>query len=72
MTVLIGDIKAPAKCIDCGKQRTNEPDYSPIQAVLRLPLGWYSGDDGEFCPDDIAKIMNMGNRPGPKHEAWKS
>jgi hypothetical protein len=32
-------------------------DYNPIQVVTGKPLGWYSGDDGEICPEDIAKLI---------------
>lgn len=58
-------------CSDCGKTRTNEPDYTFIQPITGQPLGWYSGDDGEFCPDDIAKLMNMGNRTD-QYVGWKA
>jgi len=46
----------------CTTNRTDEPDYSPIQAMTGQPLGWYSGDDGEFCPKHIAGLMALGNR----------
>lgn len=46
----------------CETHRTTEPEYSAIQAMTGQPLGWYSGDDGEFCPKHIAELMAMGNR----------
>jgi hypothetical protein len=26
-------------------------DYNPLQVITGQPLGWYSGDDGEVCPE---------------------
>lgn len=50
-------------CSICGKPRTPDvPSYTPIQAMTGQPLGWYSGDDGEICPKDIAELMGVGNR----------
>lgn len=49
-------------CSQCKKVRTTEPDYTPVQPVMGQPLGWYSGDDGEICPDDMVKLMELGNR----------
>ena len=51
------------KCDLCGKVRTNEPDYDIIQPIMGHPLGWYYREnDADLCPDDIAKLMNKGNR----------
>lgn len=50
-----------ATCDDCGKTRTDEPDYSPMQLLLGQPVGWYSGDDGELCPADMQKLFNRAN-----------
>lgn len=58
-------------CDDCGKTRTNEPEYSALQALTGQPLGWYSGDDGEICPADMAKLMNMSNRT-TRYEGWSA
>lgn len=45
-------------CTVCGRERTPADfDYNPLQVVLCLPLGWYSGDDGEVCGPDMEKIM---------------
>jgi hypothetical protein len=51
------------KCIDCGRERTIQDayDYSPLQVVTGQPLGWYSGPDGEICPEDMAKMMGRAN-----------
>lgn len=47
------------KCGACGRERTlnDVNDYSPLQAITGAPLGWYSGDDGEICPQDMTKMM---------------
>ena len=49
-------------CEVCGRERTLQDayDYDPIQAVLRIPLGWYSADDGEICPECMSRIMGGG------------
>ena len=51
------------KCSVCGRERTlaDANDYNPIQAITGAPLGWYSGDDGEICPEDFTKLMRLGN-----------
>lgn len=43
----------------CQRERTLEDayDYNPIQVITNKPLGWYSGDDGEVCPQCMAKIL---------------
>lgn len=51
------------ECGICGKTRTDEPDYSPIQVITHGVLGWYSTDsEGGICPEHIAALMNEGNR----------
>lgn len=55
------------KCIVCGRERTlggvgsehpmDAYDYNPLQVVTNSSLGWYSGDDGEMCPEDITKTL---------------
>lgn len=52
------------KCVEdgCEVVRTDEPEYSFLQPALGKPLGWYSGDDGEFCPRHIAGMLALGNR----------
>lgn len=55
----IGEDKS--ECIICGKIRTTEPDYDPIQVVLHQPYGWYSGKDEEICPEDFTTLMSLGN-----------
>jgi hypothetical protein len=52
------------KCSLCGRERTvyDLNDYNPLQAIMGAPLGWYSGDDGELCPEDMEKTMRQANR----------
>lgn len=51
------------KCDRCARRRgLDDPDYSPAQAMFGQPLGWYSGDDGEFCGECLEAII----RPGTK------
>jgi hypothetical protein len=49
------------KCSLCRRDRTIHGmaayDYNPIQAITGAALGWYSGDDGELCPECMAKSM---------------
>jgi hypothetical protein len=49
------------KCSLCRRDRTihgmDAYDYNPIQAITGAALGWYSGDDGELCPECMAKSM---------------
>lgn len=52
----------PVKCHDCGTERTpKDVDYTPVQAIFGQQLGWYSGDDGEFCGPCITAIMRTAN-----------
>lgn len=60
-----GSIPTVPTCSLCGRKRTiadpahpmDAYDYSPMQAITGQPLGWYSGDDGEICPEDMTKMM---------------
>ena len=47
------------KCVVCGRERTLDDanDYNPLQVVTGRPLGWYSADDGEICPEDMERTM---------------
>lgn len=47
------------KCSVCGRERTlaDAYDYHPIQVVTGRPLGWYSGSDGEICPEDMTEML---------------
>jgi hypothetical protein len=53
------------KCQICKRERTagegehpmDSYDYSPLQVVTGKPLGWYSGEDGEICPEDMTKML---------------
>ena len=49
-------------CVMCGRQRTLQDayDYNPLQAITGQPFGWYSGDDGEICPEDMEKTIRGG------------
>ena len=51
-----------AICDDCGKRRTDEKEYSPMQVVLWQPLGWYSGSDGEMCTECFTRMIERANR----------
>ena len=46
-------------CSACGRERTlnDAYDYNPIQVMTGQSLGWYSGDDGEVCPEDMTKML---------------
>ena len=47
------------KCSSCSRPRTiaDAYDYNPLQVVTGQPLGWYSGDDGEVCPECMTRIV---------------
>lgn len=47
-------------CSLCRRERTIADcyDYNPLQVVTGSPVGWYSGDDGEVCPQCMAKTLN--------------
>lgn len=49
----------PQKCDLCQRERTirDAYDYNPLQVLSGQPLGWYSGDDGEICPECMTRIM---------------
>lgn len=50
-------------CDQCGKVRTDEPDYSPVQVITHGVLGWFSSEHkGDLCPEHMAALMNEGNR----------
>lgn len=52
-------------CSMCRRERTlgdsehpmDSYDYSPMQMLTGQPLGWYSGDDGEVCPECMTKTL---------------
>jgi hypothetical protein len=58
------EIKVPV-CGLCKRKRTGaDPahpmdsyDYNPMQVMMNQPLGWYSGDDGEMCPECMQKAL---------------
>lgn len=53
------------KCGRCSRERTmgtseypmDSYDYSPLQVVTGQPLGWYSADDGEVCPECMTEMI---------------
>lgn len=52
----------PPKCGMCQRERDisremDAYDYSPIQVITGRPFGWYSGDDGEVCPECMTKTL---------------
>lgn len=56
----------PQICSMCRRERTtggvgsnpmDSYDYSPMQVITAQPLGWYSGDDGEVCPECMEATM---------------
>lgn len=49
----------PPMCCMCNRERTinDAYDYNPLQAITGKPLGWYSGDDGEVCPECMTKML---------------
>jgi len=51
-------------CGSCGRKRTLQDayDYNPIQVLTNVPLGWYSGDDGEICPQCMTELMRGNTR----------
>jgi hypothetical protein len=54
-----------SKCSMCQRQRAfadpehpmDSYDYSAVQVLTGQPLGWYSGDDGEVCPECMTKTV---------------
>lgn len=54
----MNEIKIP-NCSICNRDRTihDVNDYNPLQVVTGSPLGWYSGDDGEICPECMTNMM---------------
>lgn len=53
-----------AVCTNCGRRRTEEDSlsYDPLQGVFGTALGWYSGDDGELCPNCLLGVLNGSRR----------
>lgn len=55
------DKHAPPRheCGMCGRHRTvrDAYDYNPLQVITGQPLGWYSGDDGEICPECMNRTI---------------
>lgn len=53
----------PPQCSECGRSRTlrDAYDYNPIQVVTGQRLGWYSAEDGEMCPECMARLLGRTN-----------
>lgn len=66
MTTMTEESTTPI-CQICGRKRTPADfDYSPLQVVRGERFGWYSGSDGEICPEDFGKMFAQANAPAPK------
>ncbi|MBN7457589.1 hypothetical protein I3U59_22020 [Mycobacteroides abscessus subsp. abscessus] len=52
------------KCGPCGRERTlrDAYDYNPLQVISGQALGWYSGEDGEICPECMTALIGRANR----------
>ena len=61
---VIDDNPEVPTCGSCGRKRTPQDayDYNPLQVIMRQPLGWYSGDDSEVCPECMTTLMSGGKR----------
>ena len=46
-------------CVICKRERTRADvyDYNPLQVIMGQPLGWYSADDGEICPECMTHTL---------------
>lgn len=59
------EITPKKTCSKCHRERTlGDPshlmdayDYSPMQVATGQPLGWYSHDDGEICPECMTSTL---------------
>ena len=55
------------KCSMCQRERVigspifhmDSYDYNPIQVLTGQAFGWYSGDDGEVCPECMEKTVRQ-------------
>lgn len=52
----------PPVCSLCSRERDpfrpmDAYDYSPLQVMAGLPVGWYHGDDGEVCPERMTNTL---------------
>lgn len=50
----------PPKCDLCQRERriSDAYDYNPLQVISGQPVGWYSGEDGEVCPECMTKTLS--------------
>lgn len=57
-------------CSSCHRERTlgdsehpmDAYDYTPMQVVTGQPFGWYSGDDGQVCPECMTTMIRGGGQ----------
>ena len=51
-----------AVCVACGRVRTTEQDYHPIQVfTCESEFGLFSKDSEEMCPECFTKLMRKLN-----------
>ena len=52
------------QCGRCGRFRTPEDvqDYSFMQVLYGNPVGWYSDDDGEMCPECMRFLLTWNQK----------
>jgi hypothetical protein len=61
---VVQELVAP-RCSMCRRERTigmgehpmDAYDYSPLQVIGGKSVGWYSGDDGEMCPECMTRTL---------------
>lgn len=63
-------VPLPIVCVVCGRPRDitrpkDVNDYNAMQVIANQPLGWYSGDDGEVCPEDMSSMIRGTPAPPP-------
>lgn len=45
------------RTVGTGEHQMDSYDYSPLQFLTGKSVGWYSGDDGEVCPECMTKML---------------
>lgn len=61
-------MSTPPTCGACQRERTlGDPEhpmdaynYTPMQVLTGQPFGWYSGDDGQVCPECMTTSVRGG------------
>ena len=58
---MTADELQPPVCSLCRRERgidgMDAYDYNPLQVMTGQPLGWYSGSDGELCPECMTRTI---------------